>query len=499
MYATWRVQPVTTTMWATTERGARIHPYQPTTLCRLPYADDHNTVIFADAPGTTSLTPAAGGAVLELRTDATGRLRQHHLTGATIFGASSHGELRTLAVILDAVNDTHQKTGDHTQHVWGVVDAAMDFQIVRKLARQPLHKATDSSLGTQALYLWAALWRLPRQVVLHLVKQESHRYSLGNGHIDLHTHNQLAEHMPDSEDPPLQDHMHTHLQHLPPIPHPGEPPALVPDDRSYNDTGRAYHYPQPIRTMAHIRGSKVDNALMNHLQHKLQTALYFSALDPSIMPVHLQTRRAQLLPEQLPLLDRVARWYGRRGIDIHPEFTICQETKDFLDTLSLAYRRLSLLAPTIIIGDLNAAPTDDDRTGPPTATNTAVWDAMHQLALTDLTAGLTGTPSHYPHQASTHPSRIDTCYGDPTTVRVHEAAYGDLPPTGTGHRPLYNDLIIPNLPPPAATLPDDTLPPTLQFPAEDDHGAWHRYNRALHAILRRPDARTLTTAMRRAA
>ena len=37
------------------------------------------------------------------------------------------------------------------------------------------------------------------------------------------------------------------------------------------------------------------------------------------------------------------------------------------------------------------------------------------------------------------------------------------------------------------------------FPAEDDHGAWHRYNRAPHAILRRPDGPTLTTAMRRAA
>ena len=176
-----------------------------------------------------------------------------------------------------------------------------------------------------------------------------------------------------------------------------------------------------------------------------------------------------------------------------------EETKDFLDTLSLVYRRLSLLAPTIIIGDLNAAPTDDDRTGPPTATNIAVRDAMHQLGLTHLTAGLTDTPSNYAHQAGTHPSRIDTCYGDRTMVRVHEATYGDLLPTGTGHRPLYIDLIIPNLPPPAARLPDDTLPPTLRFPAEDDHGAQHRYKRALHAILRRPDAPTLTGAMRRAA
>ena len=176
-----------------------------------------------------------------------------------------------------------------------------------------------------------------------------------------------------------------------------------------------------------------------------------------------------------------------------------EETKDFLDTLSLAYCRLSLLARTIVISDLNAAPTDDDRTGPRTATNIAVRYAMHQLGLTNLTAGLTGIPSHYPHQAGTHPSRIDRCYGDPTTVRVHEATHGDLPPTGTGHRPLYIDVIISNIPPPAATLPDDTLPPTLWFPAEDGHGAWHRYNRALQAILRRPDAPTLTTTMRRAA
>ena len=139
----------------------------------------------------------------------------------------------------------------------------------------------------------------------------------------MHALNQLGEHMPDGEDPPLQDHMHTHLQHLRPVPHPGEPQAWVPDDPMYNDTGQAYHYPQPVRTMAHIGGSQADNTLMNHLQHKLQTALYFSALDPSLLPGHLQTRRAQLLLEQLPLLHEVARWYGRRGMNIPPEYTIC--------------------------------------------------------------------------------------------------------------------------------------------------------------------------------
>ena len=249
VYATRRLRPDANTPWATTEQGAHIHAYQPTMPCRLPHPDDHNTVIFADASGTTSLTPAAGGAALELKVDTTGRLHQHHLTGATILGASSHGELKTLAIVVDGVNDTQQEPRDHTHHVWVVVDAAVDFQIVRRLARQPLHKATDSSLGTQALHLWTALRRLPKHVILHLVKQGSHRYSLGNAHIDLHAHNQLAEHMPDGEDPPLRDHMHTHLQHLPPVLRPGEPPAWVPDDRIYNDTGRAYHYPQPVRTM----------------------------------------------------------------------------------------------------------------------------------------------------------------------------------------------------------------------------------------------------------
>ena len=84
-------------------------------------------------------------------------------------------------------------------------------------------------------------------------------------------------------------------------------------------------------------------------------------------------------------------------------------------------------------------------------------------------------------------------------MRVHEATYGDLPPAGMGHGPVYMDLIIPNLPPPEAILPDDTLPRTLRLPPEDDHAAWHRYNSALQAILRRQDAPTLTTAMRRAA
>ena len=113
-----------------------------------------------------------------------------------------------------------------------------------------------------------------------------------------------------------------------------------------------------------------------------------------------------------------------------------EETKDFLEALSLAYRHLSFLAPTIIIRNLQAAPSNEDRTCRPTAADIAVRDALHELGLTALRPGLISTPSHYPHQAGTHPSRIDTCYGDSTRVRAHEAAYGDLLPAGKAHRPL---------------------------------------------------------------
>ena len=146
-------------------------------------------------------------------------------TGQHLLGASSHGELKTLAIIVDVVGNTCRKPQDQAHHVLVIVEATVDFQIIRRLARQPLHKATDSSLGTKALHLRVAPI-LPGHVVVHLGNRESHRYDLGNGHIDLHAHNQLAGHMPNPDEPPLQDTMHTHLQQLPPVPQPGNTATL---------------------------------------------------------------------------------------------------------------------------------------------------------------------------------------------------------------------------------------------------------------------------------
>ena len=120
---------------------------------------------------------------------------------------------------------------------------------------------------------------------------------------------------------------------------------------------------------------------------------------------------------------------------------------------------MAMLAPTVIIGDMNAAPTPADRGGQATLQDQAVRDTIEMLALVDLTANLEGQPSHFPHQTDAAPSRIDVCYGDSTTIIRAEARYGPLPLGSTDHSPLHIRLTIPNLPPSPPEDADQGLPP----------------------------------------
>ena len=104
---------------------------------------------------------------------------------------------------------------------------------------------------------------------------------------------------------------------------------------------------------------------------------------------------------------------------------------------------MAMLAPTIIIGDMNAAPSPADRGGQATPQDHAVCDTIEMLGLVDLTANLEGQPSHFPHQTDAAPSRVDVCYDDPTTIIRAEARYGPLPLGPTGHSPLHIRPTIP--------------------------------------------------------
>ena len=111
---------------------------------------------------------------------------------------------------------------------------------------------------------------------------------------------------------------------------------------------------------------------------------------------------------------------------------------------------MAMLAPTIIIGDMNAAPTPADRAGQATPQDQAVRDTIEMLGLVDLTANLEGQPSHFPQQTDAAPSRIDVCYGDPTTIEAGSDPRGHLWVTWGVYlcagKPPFTDIILSHLP-----------------------------------------------------
>ena len=156
---------------------------------------------------------------------------EHH-TGATIFGASSHGELRTLA---DTVTATPPPTTIRHRNIWVLVDAMVHIHLTRCLADLPLYWALKFGLTTQALGLWMAFRGMHPEDALHIVKQESHRYTYGNGRADTHAKHQSTNHTPSLEHVRLNTSHHSHLQHPLPIPSATQPPQWISEDTQYTD------------------------------------------------------------------------------------------------------------------------------------------------------------------------------------------------------------------------------------------------------------------------
>ena len=214
--------------------------------------------------------------------------------------------------------------------------------------------------------------------------------------------------------------------------------------------------------------------------------------------IHVDVDHHLSVPGRLGVYEVVGDGWQLNVINAHGPFG--DATEPLLQALAEAYREIAMLAPTIIIGDMNAAPTPADRGGQATLQDHAVRDNIERLGLVDLTANLEGQPSHFPHQTDAAPSCIDVCYGHPTTIIRAEARYGPLSLGPTGHSPLHICLSIPNLP---LSPPDDAdqgLPPPLKMPPLHDKHAWSQYHRAIDRARRiQPDPIDLLTAMRTAA
>ena len=226
-------------------------------------------------------------------------LQVEHHTRATIFGASSHGELRTLA---DAVTATPPPARIRPRNIWVVVDATIHIHLSKRLADLPLHRALESGLTTQALGLWMAFRGMPPQDALHNVKKESHRYTYSNGRADTHAKHQSTNQTPGLEHVRLDTPHHSHPQHLPSIPSATQPPQWIPEDTPYTDRDKQYHYPTPIQQLATTLGDRAKTEVLQRLEDSVHTPLYYSALRPDSLQAHLQKPSLQLTLEQLPLL-----------------------------------------------------------------------------------------------------------------------------------------------------------------------------------------------------
>ena len=342
VYAAPLLQP--TQITTRTAQGSPVYVYHPTAIARLPIPSDSDIVYFTDASGTQQRTPTVGCASVRLTGHADGLHVEHH-TGATVFEASSHGELRTLA---DAVKATPSPATIRSRNIWVVVDATIDVHLTRRLADLHLHKALGSGLNTQALGLWMAFRGMHPQDALHIVKQESKRYTYGNGRADTQAKHQSSSHTPGLEHVRLDTPHHSHLQHLPLIPSATQPPQWIPEDTPCTDREKQYHHPTPIQQLATTLGVPANTELLQRLEGSVHTPLYYSALRLDSLPAHLQKPQLQLALEQLPLRTRYHRWYRRRSIQIPAGYTKCicghaeEETWDHFKVCPL-YRGLDTL------------------------------------------------------------------------------------------------------------------------------------------------------------
>ena len=316
VYAAPLLQP--TQITTRTAQGNPVYVYPPTATARLPIPSDTNIIYYTDASGTQQRTPTVGCSSLRITRRADGLHVEHH-TGATIFGAFCHSELRTLA---DAVTAAPPPATIRPRNIWLVIDATVDIHLSRHLRDLPSHRAFETSLTTQALGLWLAVRGMHPQDALHIVKQESHRYTYCNGRADTHAKHQSTSHTPGLEHVRLYTPHHSHLQHLPPILSATQPPQWIPEDTPYTDRDKQYHYPTPIQQLATTLGHPANTELLRRLEDSVHTPLYYSALRPDSFPAHVQKPRLQLALEQLPLLTRYHRWYARCSIH-DPRNTKC--------------------------------------------------------------------------------------------------------------------------------------------------------------------------------
>ena len=157
-------------------------------------------------------------------------------------------------------------------------------------------------------------------LVVHLVRQESHRAGVGNHEADGAAQAVDKELEPEWRVPERKEHLH--LVHIPPRVGVEEKARwVVEEDRGKRELRV---YPQPVHMVAQVRGGPEVVELNEYLEGKVgQQVHYPNVLRPEALPKRLQTRRLQAITGQVPVRKTIMRWYRHKGTDLPEEYMRC--------------------------------------------------------------------------------------------------------------------------------------------------------------------------------
>ena len=279
-------------------------------VVRIPEPTEERVVLVLDGFGVEGQPPMAGPAAVRVR--GVGQVTES-VVEKMVYGAASHGEVQ-------AVADVVWEIGEEVWEVWMVVHAEADMAFLRRLASRPLHEALGTGLASQVYAIWHGLEMKKVPLVIHLVKQESHRAGVGNHEADGAAQAVDKEQQPEWRVPEIKEHLH--LVHIPPRVGDKEKARWALEEDRGKQEPRVYS--QPVHMLAQVRGGPEVVELNEYLQGKVgQWVPYPSVLGPETRPKRLQTRRLQAITGQVPVRETIMRWYKHKGMDLPEEYMRC--------------------------------------------------------------------------------------------------------------------------------------------------------------------------------
>ena len=287
-----------------------MYSHYPREVVRILEPMEEKVVLFLDRSWVERQPRMAGAAAVRVK--GVGQVTES-VVEKMVYGAASHGEVQAVADVVGEI-------GEDVREVWLVVDTKTDMASLRRLASRPLHEALGTGLASQVYAIWHGPEMKNVPLVIHLVRQESHRAGVGNHEADGAAQAVDKEQEPVWRVPEREEHLH--LVHIPPrVGEEEKARWVVEEDRGKQELRV---YPQPVHMLAQVQRGPEVVELNKYLEGKVgQRVHYPNVLGPESLPKRLQTRRLQAITGQVPVRETIMRWYRHKGMDRPEEYMRC--------------------------------------------------------------------------------------------------------------------------------------------------------------------------------